>query len=40
MLGTEVEAGLLPNDLQLLGGLVEKISYMNAKNYFGFEIAD
>ena len=40
MLGTDVEAGLLPEDIQLLGDLVKKISYTNARSYFGFEIAD
>ncbi len=33
-LGSEVEAGLLPNDLALLGKMVEDISYNNTKNYF------
>lgn len=40
MLGNDVEAGLLPNDLELLGELVEKICYTNAKHYFGFEIPE
>jgi glucuronate isomerase len=35
-LGTEIERGLIPNDLRLVGGLVEDISYKNAKKYFGF----
>ncbi|MBN2129387.1 MAG: glucuronate isomerase [Sedimentisphaerales bacterium] len=34
MLGNDVEAGLLPNDLDLLGKMVEDIAYNNAKNYF------
>ncbi len=34
ILGTDVEAGLLPNDLDLLGKMVEDIAYNNAKNYF------
>ena len=35
-LGQEVEKGEIPNDLKWLGGLVEDISFNNAKNYFGF----
>ena len=35
-LGAEVEAGLLPNDLKLLGGMVADICYHNARRYFGF----
>ena len=33
-LGKQVEEGLLPNDLAILGKMVEDISYNNAKNYF------
>ena len=38
MLGSDVEAGLLPNDLDLLGKMVEDICYNNAKNYFPMEL--
>lgn len=38
MLGSDVEAGLLPNDLNLLGRIVEDISFNNAKNYFAMEL--
>jgi glucuronate isomerase len=34
LLGNDVEAGLLPNDLDLLGEMVEDIAYNNAKDYF------
>jgi glucuronate isomerase len=34
MLGSDVEAGLLPSDLELLGKMVEDICFNNAKNYF------
>ena len=34
ILGTEVENGELPDDMELLGQMVEDISYNNAKNYF------
>jgi glucuronate isomerase len=36
LLGNDVENGLIPNDKQLLGQMVENISYNNAKNYFNF----
>lgn len=38
MLGDDVEAGLLPNDLELLGNMVEDICFNNAKNYFPMEL--
>jgi len=38
ILGGDVEAGLLPNDLALLGKMVEDISFNNAKNYFPMEL--
>ena len=34
MLGGDVEAGLLPDDMELLGGMVRDISYNNARAYF------
>jgi glucuronate isomerase len=34
-LGEEVERGEIPCDLKWLGGIVEDISYNNAKSYFG-----
>ena len=37
-LGREVEDGLLPNDLRLLGGLVQDVGYNNARRYFGFHL--
>jgi glucuronate isomerase len=36
LLGREVENGELPNDLELIGGMVQNICYHNAKAYFGF----
>jgi glucuronate isomerase len=38
MLGNDVEAGLLPNDLELLGTMVEDICFNNAKNYFPMQL--
>ncbi len=37
LLGGEIERGLLPRDMELVGGLVRDISYRNAARYFGFE---
>jgi len=37
LLGRDVEAGLLPSDLGLLGRMVEDISFNNARNYFPME---
>lgn len=36
ILGDDIERGLLPNDLGLVGSMVEDISYRNARRYFGF----
>ncbi|BDD01212.1 glucuronate isomerase [Persicobacter psychrovividus] len=33
LLGTEMENGLLPNDINWIGGMVEDICYNNIKNY-------
>jgi len=38
MLGSDVEAGLLPDDLDLLGKMVEDICFNNARNYFPMEL--
>lgn len=37
LLGREMQAGLLPMDFDLVGGLVRDVSYGNAREYFGFE---
>jgi glucuronate isomerase len=36
ILGEEMRKGLLPNDMELVGGMVRDISYFNAKRYFSF----
>lgn len=36
LIGNDIENGLLPNDIDLLGELVSNISYYNAKQYFDF----
>ncbi len=38
MLGNDVKLGLVPNDMNLLGQMVENISFNNAKNYFGMKL--
>jgi len=37
LIGNDVENGLLPADMDLLGNMVEDISYRNARDYFGFQ---
>ncbi|MFZ5941690.1 MAG: glucuronate isomerase [Bacteroidota bacterium] len=36
LLGTDIENGELPNDVDMVGRMVKDISYYNAKKYFGF----
>jgi len=38
IIGEDVVNGELPNDMQLLGQLVKRISYGNASAFFGFEL--
>jgi glucuronate isomerase len=38
MLGNDVKEGLLPNDIELLGKMLEDICFNNAKNYFPMEL--
>ena len=38
LLGEDVERGELPDDEELLGGMVEDICWNNAKNYFEMEV--
>jgi glucuronate isomerase len=37
LLGEDVKQGLVPNDIEFLGKMVQDICYYNAKNYFGFK---
>ena len=37
ILGNDVENGEIPNDMELLGNMVENICFNNAKEYFNFE---
>ncbi len=36
IIGQDVDAGRIPNDAELLAGLIQGICYRNAANYFGF----
>ncbi len=36
ILGEEIEKGLMPNDIDMVGKLAADISYNNARNYFSF----
>jgi glucuronate isomerase len=36
LFGEDMENGEIPNDFDLVGGIVQDISYNNAKRYFGF----
>jgi glucuronate isomerase len=38
LIGTDVENGEIPADMELLGNMVENISYNNAAEYFGIEL--
>ena len=38
LLGNDVANGELPDDIELLGGMVRDICYYNAVNYFGFDV--
>ena len=38
LLGDEVRRGLLPNDRDLLGRLVQNVCFANARDYFGFAL--
>ncbi|MBL7076915.1 MAG: glucuronate isomerase [Kiritimatiellae bacterium] len=38
MLGNDMVNGFIPNDMELVGSMVERISYRNAADYFGFDL--
>lgn len=38
LLGAEIEQGLLPRDIVLVGSMVQDICYNNAAEYFGFDL--
>lgn len=35
ILGRDMQRGMIPDDIQMVGGMVEDISYRNARSYFG-----
>ena len=39
LLGGDITRGEIPNDMGLVGGMVKKICFANARNYFGLELA-
>ena len=38
ILGSDMEKGLIPGDMDMVGGLVRDVSYNNAAHYFGFDL--
>jgi len=38
ILGNDMENGLIPNDIDLVGGLVQDVCYNNAVSHFGFSM--
>ena len=38
LVGTDVENGELPADMELVGGMVRRICYRNAVDYFGVDV--
>jgi glucuronate isomerase len=38
LLGTEMEQGLLPDEMELIGSMVRDVCYGNAASYFGFNL--
>ena len=36
IIGDDMESGLIPNDMELAAGLIEKICYRNVKSYFNY----
>ena len=38
LLGREMKDGLLPDDMEMIGSMVQDICYRNAARYFGFDV--
>jgi glucuronate isomerase len=36
LFGNDMQKGLLPKDMNLIGGIVQDICYRNAKSYFNY----
>jgi len=39
LLGTWMEEGFVPDDIELIGNLAKRISYSNARDYLGLKIS-
>ena len=39
LLGADMAAGSIPNDLKVVGAMVKNICFANARDYFGLELA-
>jgi glucuronate isomerase len=40
LLGTEMEDGLIPNDTPMIGEIIRKICFTNAKEYLSLEVPE
>jgi len=40
ILGSEMKQGLLPDDIELVGGMIRNICFENTVKYFGFKVTD
>lgn len=40
MLGRDMESGMVPNDVAMVGAMVQDICYHNARDYFPFEVPE
>ncbi len=40
MLGKDMESGMVPNDVAMVGAMVQDICYNNARDYFPFEVPE
>ena len=38
LIGTDIENGEIPDDIELVGNMIENISFNNAKEYFGIKL--
>jgi glucuronate isomerase len=38
LFGTEIENGEMPNDIELVGKIIQDISFNNAQQYFGWDV--
>jgi len=38
LIGRDIEQGLLPNDMEMVGDMVRRICYSNARDFLGLEV--